>query len=69
MTVSGFQINNVIRTYMKNMKIKMRRRTNAENGSTQEDDVIISEEGMKRVLFDRIGEKMTERLRKHDQEE
>ena len=68
MTVSDFQINSVIKTYMKNIKIRMSHRANAEDGSSQEDNVIISEEGMKRVLFERIGEKMTERLRRHDHE-
>ena len=66
MTVSDYQINSVIKTYMKNMKIKMGRRNSADDASTREDSVIISEEGMKRALFDRIGKKMTERLRRHD---
>ncbi len=68
MTVSDFQINSVIKTYMKNIKIRMSHGANAEEDSSQEDNVIISEEGMKRVLFERIGEKMTERLRRHDHE-
>ena len=68
MTVSDFQINRVIKTYMKNIKIRMSHGVNAEEDSSQEDNVIISEEGMKRVLFERIGEKMTERLRRHDHE-
>jgi hypothetical protein len=68
MTVSDFQINSVIKTYMKNIKIRMSHGVNAEEDSSQEDNVIISEEGMKRVLFERIGEKMTERLRRHDHE-
>jgi hypothetical protein len=67
MTVSNYQINSVIKTYMKNMKSRMSRHGNACEGPAEEDDVIISEEGMKRVLFERIGEKMTERLRRHDQ--
>jgi predicted Fe-Mo cluster-binding NifX family protein len=68
MTVSDFQINRVIKTYMKNIKVRMSHRANAEDGSSQEDSVIISEEGMKRVLFERIGEKMTERLKRHEHE-
>ncbi len=63
MTVSDFQISSVIKTYMKNMKIRMGRLALADDGSGQEDNVTISDEG-KRVLFDRISEKMTERLRK-----
>ena len=68
MTVSDHQINNVIKTYMKNMKRRIRRRGKARGRSLEEDDVIISEEGMKRIFFERIEEKMTERLRRHDQE-
>jgi hypothetical protein len=67
MTVSDHQINNVIKTYMRNMKSRLRRLGRGRGGS-EKDDVIISEEGMKRVFFERIGEKMTERLRRHDQE-
>ncbi|OPY66503.1 MAG: hypothetical protein A4E57_02764 [Syntrophorhabdaceae bacterium PtaU1.Bin034] len=67
MTISDYQINNVIRTYVRNMKSRM---DTAEKGHEEagEDKVLISEEGMKKMLFERIGEKMTERLRKHDQE-
>jgi hypothetical protein len=68
MTVSDYQINSVIKTYMKNMKIKMAHGENACEPAQEEDNVIISEEGMKRVLFERIGENMTQRLRRHDQE-
>ena len=68
MTVSDYQINSVIKTYMKNMKSRMGRGDKARELPPEEDNVIISEEGMKRVLFERIGEKMTERLRRHDQE-
>ena len=44
---------------MKNMKTRI--------GSTRttEDSVIVSEEGMKKVLFDRIGDEMTVRSKKH----
>jgi hypothetical protein len=31
-----------------------------------EDNVMISEEGMKKMLFDRIGEQMTERLKRYE---
>ena len=68
MTVSDYQINSVIKTYMKNMKDRMGHGDKGGDEPPEEDDVIISEEGMRRVLFERIGEKMTERLRRHDQE-
>lgn len=69
MTVSGYQINSVIKTYMKNMRSRMGRAGKALGDSGVEDRVLISEDAMKRMVFERIGEKMTERLRKHDQEE
>ncbi len=68
MTVSDYQINSVIKTYMKNMKIRMGHGDNACETPPEEDNVAISEEGMKRVFFERIGENMTQRLRRHDQE-
>jgi hypothetical protein len=69
MTISDYQVNSVVRTYMKNMsgKVGLTGKTLGDEGA--EDRVLISEGAMKRMLFDRIGEKITERLRKHDQEE
>jgi hypothetical protein len=67
MTISDYQTGSVIKTYMKNMKVKVKDR---EDGLTQEpkDDLVtISQEGMKKTLYERIGEQMTERLKKHDQ--
>jgi hypothetical protein len=70
MTVSGYQINSVIKTYMNNMKGKMSQAGKASCESTAgEDRVTISDEGMKKILFERIGERMAERLKRHDQEE
>jgi hypothetical protein len=67
MAISDYQTGSVIKTYMKNMKVKVKDR---EDGLTQEpkDDLVtISQEGMKKTLYERIGEQMTERLKKHDQ--
>jgi hypothetical protein len=69
MTISDYQINNVIRTYIKNMKSRANLADQSHREVPAEDRISISEEGMRRMLFTRIGEKMTERLRKHDQEE
>ena len=60
MTMSGYQINSVIKTYMKNIKSGIGRRDNTGEEPLEEDNVIISEEGMKRVLLERIGERMTD---------
>lgn len=66
MTVSDYQISSVIKTYMKNMKDRLDHVEKTCETSQEEDSVNISEEGMKRVLFERIGEKVTERLKKHE---
>jgi hypothetical protein len=67
MTISDYQVNNVIKTYVRNMKS---RTIHADMISepTAEDRVLVSDEGVKRMLFDRIGEKMAERLRRNGQE-
>jgi hypothetical protein len=69
MTISDYQINSVIRNYLRNMKNKMAQSEMVSWEVLPEDRVTISNAGMKRVLFERIGERMTERLRKHGQEE
>jgi hypothetical protein len=68
MTVSDYQINSVIKTYMKNMKTRLGGLGKTHEAPQEEDTVNISEEGIKKVLFERIGEKMTERLKRHEQE-
>jgi hypothetical protein len=68
MTVSDYQINSVIKTYMKNMKTRISGLEKTHEAPQEEDTVNISEEGIKKVLFERIGEKMTERLKRHEQE-
>jgi hypothetical protein len=69
MTISDYQISSVIKTYMRNMKSRMGQAERSPFESYMEDRVTISDEGMKKILFERIGEKMTERLKRHDQEE
>jgi hypothetical protein len=66
MTISDFQISSVIKTYMKNMKVKAKgvEKEPANGSMVHEDRIVISDAGMKKMLFDRIGEQMTERLKK-----
>jgi hypothetical protein len=66
MTVFDYQINSVIRTYVKNMKDRMSRFDDGDLSLPDSEHFHVSDEGMKRVLFQRIEEKMTERLRRHD---
>ncbi|HOF58701.1 MAG TPA: hypothetical protein PLX88_07000 [Syntrophorhabdaceae bacterium] len=69
MTISDYQISNVIRSYTMNMKAKSKvGEKEPVNGSGfKEDKVLISEEA-KRILFERIGEHMAEKLKGHDEE-
>ncbi len=67
MTISDYQISSVIRTYMKNMKVRMNRAGNEHEVDSREDEVNISREGMKKMLYDRIGEHVTEKLKRHDE--
>jgi hypothetical protein len=67
MTISDYQISSVIKTYMKNMKAKIKNRENSPTHEARNDLVAISQEGMKKVLYDRIGEQMAERSKKYDQ--
>jgi hypothetical protein len=70
MTISDYQINCVIKTYMRNMKSRMSPAEKTSSESTAaEDRVMISDEGMRRIVFERIEEKMTERLKRHEHEE
>ncbi len=68
MTISDYQISSVIRTYMKSMKVRVGQAENNPDPFVREDEVNISREAMKKMLYDRIGEQMTEKLKKYDQE-
>lgn len=72
MTISDYQISSVIKTYMKSMKVKAGQTEKNLDYVAREDEVNISREGMKKMLYDRIGEQMTEKLtekqKKYDQE-
>ena len=68
MTISDYQISSVIRTYVRNLRTRMDEDERSHSDAVFADNVAISPEGMKRILFERIGEKMTERLKRHDQE-
>jgi hypothetical protein len=69
MTVLHYQANSVIRTYMKYMKTSVDRMGDKRVLEPRKDVVVISEEGMRRMFFERVGEQMTDRLKKYDQNE
>lgn len=66
MTISDYQVGCVIKTYMKSMKTKVKEKENVPIQKPENDVVAISQEGMKKVLYDRISEQMVERLKKYD---
>ncbi len=68
MTISDYQISSVIRTYMKSMKVRAGQTEKNRDQFMREDEVNISREAMKKMMYDRIGEQMTEKLKKYDQE-
>ena len=67
MAISDYQTGSVIKNYMKNMKVKVKDREDGLAQEPKDDLVAISQEGMKKILYERIGEQMTEKLKKHDQ--
>jgi len=67
MTISDYQISSVIRTYMKNMKVRVNQSGSNHDQETRADEVNISREGMKKMMYDRIGEQVTEKLKKYDE--
>jgi hypothetical protein len=67
MTISDYQVGSVIKTYMKSMKAKVKEKEDALTQKPKDDVVAISQEGMKKVLYDRISEQMVERSKKYDQ--
>lgn len=68
MTISDYQISSVIRTYMKSMKARAGQMEKNQEKTNREDEVDISREGIQKMLYDRIGEQVAEKLKKYDQE-
>jgi hypothetical protein len=68
MTISDYQIDSVIRTYTKNMKIRVRQVERSPDVRPRDDEVNISEDGMRRMLLDRFADPVAEQMR-HDGED
>jgi len=67
MTISDYQVGSVIKTYLKNMKIKLKEKETGLIQKSRDDEVLISQEGMKKVLYNRISEQLVERSKKYDE--
>ncbi len=66
MTITDHQINSVIKTYMKSMKIKTACRDKNTDDLMRKDEMNISREAVKKVIYNRIGERVTEKLKKNE---
>ncbi len=66
MPVSDDQITNVIKAYMKNT---LRGTASRGGGHAVEDCASLSDEGMKRMFFERIEETIGQRSRSHEPDE
>jgi hypothetical protein len=66
MTISDYQVGCVIKTYMKSMKAKVKEKEDAPIQKPKDDVGAISQDGMKKVFYDRISEQVVERSKKYD---
>lgn len=51
---------------MKSMKAKVKEKEDAPTQKPKDDVIAISQEGMKKVFYERISEQVVERSKKHD---
>lgn len=69
MTISGYQIRSVVKTYMKNMKVRAGLIEGNPENNSGDSELNISGDGIKKMMYERIGEQMTEQLKKNNREE
>jgi hypothetical protein len=66
MNLSDYQILNVIKIYIKSVRGRVDSADAARDNPAANEDAPASDDGMKKIVFDRIGEIVTEKLRKHE---
>lgn len=66
MSVSDYQILNVIKTYMKSMRGKVDSADMAGKVSGANGDPLSPDEGMRKMFFARIDEIVSEKVKKHE---
>ena len=64
MTLSGYQVDSVIKAYLRNMTIRATSARQEGDIEFPDDQVVLSEDAMKGMFFKRIRNNMTEKLRK-----
>lgn len=66
MNVSDYQILNVIKTYIKNMRGKVDSAEDANKHPGTSADAPSPDDGMRKMVFDRIDEIVSEKVKKHE---
>lgn len=66
MNLSDYQILNVIKTYIRNMRGKAESNELGRKATSHPDNTEPSEEGMKKMVFERIEGIVTEKIKKHE---
>jgi hypothetical protein len=64
--LSDYQILTVIKTYIRNMRGKVDSDDHAQDAIRVADDASPSDERMKKIVFDRIDEIVTEKIKKNE---
>ncbi|HME45965.1 MAG TPA: hypothetical protein VKF36_22955 [Syntrophorhabdales bacterium] len=66
MNLSDYQILSVIKTYIKSMRGKVDADAGTEKGSGGSHGPSSSDDGMRKMVFDRIDEIVSEKIKKHE---
>ena len=66
MSVSDYQMLNVIRTYIKSMRGKVDSADAAGENPGKNDNSSSLDEGMRKIVFNRIDEIVSEKIKKHE---
>ena len=66
MNLSDYQILNVIKTYIRNMRGKVESEESTQEDARAADGGISSREGMKKIVYDRIDEIVSEKVKRHE---
>jgi hypothetical protein len=65
MSLSDYQVDTVIKAYLRNMTIRASSVNDAPDVDTPEDRVVLSEKAMKKMFFKRIRKNMTQKFQRH----
>jgi hypothetical protein len=66
MPISNYQVDSVIKIYVKNMKIRVGQTKENPEENDCDYQLDISKEGIKKMIYERMGKQMAEKLKKND---